>query len=238
MPGALTVTAGTSLTIATLPTASTIAFGQTLASSLFTGGTATYNGNPVAGTFAWTTPTTAPPGVRNSYHVTFTPTTNPGSYNTATALVSVTVLPATPTIATPPTASPISLGQTLAASTLSPGTVTFEGNTVSGTFTWTTPTFAPTPAGTYSESVTFTPNDTTDYNTVTGFASITVNSKTTPTVTTWPTASGLTYGQALFPASTLTPSTTTGPPVASVAGTFTWANSATVPGAGNRLRRA
>ena len=231
VPGALTVTAGASLTIATLPTASTIAFGQTLASSLLTGGTATYNSNPVTGTFTWTTSTTAPPGGTNSYSVTFTPTTNPGSYNTATALVSVTVLPATPTIATPPTAAPISVGQQLSASLLTGGTVTFEGNTVTGTFTWTTPTFAPTPAGTYSESVTFTPNDTTDYNTVTGTASITVNSKTTPTVTVWPTAGAITYGQTLA-SSTLSPVTAAVPGNASVAGTFTWTTPATAPGAG------
>ncbi len=232
VPGALTVTQGTSLTIATLPTASTIAFGQTLASSLLTGGTATYNGStPVAGTFAWTTSTTAPPGGTNSYSVTFTPTTNPGSYTSATALVSVQVLPATPVVTTPPTATPLSLGQTLASSTLSGGVVTFQGNTVTGTFTWTTPTFTPTGAGTFSESVTFTPTDTTDYNTVTATASVVVNNKTTPTITAWPAASGITYGQTLA-SSTLNPVTAVVPTNASVAGTFTWSSPTTAPGAG------
>ena len=45
-------------------------------------------------------------------------------------------------------------------------------------FAWTTPTTAPG-AGTPSQSVTFTPTDTTDYSTVTGTVSVTVN-KATP----------------------------------------------------------
>ena len=45
---------------------------------------------------------------------------------------------------------------------------------VSGMFAWTTPTIVPS-AGTPSESVTFTPTDTTDYNAVTGSVNLTVN---------------------------------------------------------------
>ena len=44
-------------TVTAWPTAGAINFGQTLTASTLTGGTATFNGNPVAGTFAWTTPT-------------------------------------------------------------------------------------------------------------------------------------------------------------------------------------
>ena len=57
----------------------------------------------------------------------------------------------------------ITYGQTLASSTLTGGTASIPA----GSFTWTTPTTAPG-AGTASQSVTFTPTDTTDYNTVTG----------------------------------------------------------------------
>ena len=105
---------------------------------------------------------------------------------------------ATPTIGTAPTASAISVGQTLAASTLTGGSATNPngGAAVPGTFAWTTPTTAP-PAGTASYSVTFTPTDTTDYNTTTITVSVTVNSKTTPTMTAWPTASAIIYGQTL-----------------------------------------
>ena len=120
------VTAGTSLTIATLPTASNITYGQTLASSVLTGGTATFNGTVVPGTFAWTTPATAPPGGTNSYSVTFTASSS-SNYNTPTAMVSVTVLKADPTIATLPTAAAISVGQALSASGFTGGTATFNG---------------------------------------------------------------------------------------------------------------
>ena len=51
----VTVNNKTTPTITTLPTAGAITYGQTLASSVLTGGAGS-----VAGTFAWTTPTTAP----------------------------------------------------------------------------------------------------------------------------------------------------------------------------------
>ena len=102
----------------------------------------------------------------------------------------MTVNKATPTVTAWPTAGAITYGQTLASSTLTGGTAS-----VAGTFSWTTPTTAPR-SGATSESVTFTPTDTTDYNTVTGSVTVTVN-KTTPTVTAWPTAGAITYGQTL-----------------------------------------
>jgi O-glycosyl hydrolase len=117
-----------------------------------------------------------------------------------------------------PAASAITYGSTLASSTLSGGSAS-----VSGTFSWTTPTTAPG-AGSASEGVTFTPSDTTDYNAVTGAVSVTVN-KATPMVSAWPTASAINYGQTLS-SSTLTGGT------ASVGGTFAWTNSSTEPNAG------
>ncbi|MDR3664119.1 MAG: hypothetical protein P4L86_27660, partial [Mycobacterium sp.] len=213
--GAVTVTVNnkTTPTVTAWPTASAIYYGQTLASSLLTGGTGS-----VAGTFSWSTPTTAPPAGTASYNVTFTPNDST-NYNTVTGSVSVKVNKATPTVSAWPTAGAIAVGQTLASSALTGGTAS-----VAGTFTWTTPTTVPG-AGTSSESVTFTPNDTTDYNTVTSTVAVTVNNKTTPTVTAWPTASGITYGQTLA-SSLLTGGT------ASVAGTFAWTTSTTAPGAG------
>ena len=231
VPGIMQVTAGTSLTIETLPTASNITYGQTLVSSVLTGGTAFFNGTSVTGTFAWAAPTTAPPGGTNSYSVTFTANSS-SNYNIPTAMVSVTVLKADPAIATTlPTAAAISVGQALSASGFTGGSATFNGTNVPGQFAWTTPTFAPTPAGSYPESVTFTPTDTTDYNTVTGTVTVQVNNKTTPTVTVWPTAAGITYGQTLA-SSALNPVTAAAPTNASVVGTFTWSTPTTVPGAG------
>lgn len=76
-------------TVSAWPTASSITYGQTLASSTLTGGTAS-----TPGTFAWTTPSTAPSVGTGSEGVTFTPTDST-DYNTVTGSVTVTV--ATPT---------------------------------------------------------------------------------------------------------------------------------------------
>jgi autotransporter-associated beta strand protein len=70
----------------TPPTASDITDGQSLASSILTGGTA----NPSAGSFAFTTPSYKPAVGTSSQSVTFTPT-DTANYNAATTSVSVTV---------------------------------------------------------------------------------------------------------------------------------------------------
>ncbi len=204
----------TTPSITAWPTAGAIVYGQTLASSTLTGGTASVNG-----TFAWTASTTAPTAGMQSESVTFTPA-DTTAYTTVTGAVTVTVGKATPTVSTWPTASALAFGQTLASSTLSGG-----AGSVSGAFAWTTPATAPG-VGTASESVTFTPSDSTDYNAVTGSASVTV-SAASPTVSSWPAASAMTYGQ------TLASSTLTGG-AASVAGTFAWSVPATVPNAGSQ----
>jgi hypothetical protein len=152
-------------TITTPPTASPITYGQTLASSTLSGGAAL-----VPGSFAFTTPSTAPGTGTSSQSVTFTPT-DTANYNNATTSASVTVGKATPTITTAPTATPINYGQTLASSTLSGGVAS-----VPGSFAFTTPSSAPN-AGTASQSVTFTPTDTANYNNATTSASVTVNQR-------------------------------------------------------------
>jgi hypothetical protein len=70
----------------TPPTASDITDGQSLASSILTGGTA----NPSAGSFAFTTPSYKPAVGTSSQSMTFTPT-DTANYNAATTSVSVTV---------------------------------------------------------------------------------------------------------------------------------------------------
>ena len=74
------------------PTAGSITYGQTLADSKLSGGTAS-----VAGSFAWTTPATAPGLGSTSESVTFTPT-DTADYNDATASVLINVQKATPVI--------------------------------------------------------------------------------------------------------------------------------------------
>ncbi len=87
--GTFTTLDKTTPNITSAPTASAITYGQTLASSILTGGTA-----DVPGAFAFTTPATAPNAGNGSQSVTFTPT-DTESYNTSTTNVSVTVNPAT-----------------------------------------------------------------------------------------------------------------------------------------------
>jgi hypothetical protein len=196
-------------TISLWPTASSIVYGQILFSSALTGGTAS-----VAGTFAWTTPSTGPAVGTGSQSVTFIPT-DTVAYALVTGSTSITTAKATPTVSVWPTASSIIHGQTLASSTLTGG----AGSTT-GTFAWTTSSTAPT-TGSTSQSITFTPTDTVNYNNAVGSTSITT-AKATPTVSVWSTASSIITGQTLA-SSTLTGGT------ASVAGVFAWTTPSTVP---------
>jgi hypothetical protein len=75
------------------PIASAITAGQTLGTSILSGGAVS-----VDGTFAWTTPSTVPAVGTASYGVTFTPT-DTVNYSTAATTVSLTVNPAGSTFA-------------------------------------------------------------------------------------------------------------------------------------------
>jgi hypothetical protein len=207
-------TVKTTPTLTTAPTASAITSGQTLASSTLSGGAAS-----VAGTFAFTTPTTAPSVGTASQGVTFTPT-DTTLYNTFTTTVSVTVNKANSSITTAPTASAITFGQALSASALTGGV----GSPAGGSFAFTSPSIVPSAAGTASYSVTYTPTDTANYNTSTTTVSVTVD-KATPTLTTAPTATSIALGQ------TLASSTLSGG-AASVAGAFAFTTPSTAPSAG------
>jgi len=75
----------------------------------------------------------------------------------------------TPTLTVAPSASAITVGQALSASTLTGGSAS-----VAGDFAWTAPSTEPA-VGTPSYEVTFTPTDTVNYNTFTTTVSVTVN---------------------------------------------------------------
>jgi hypothetical protein len=94
---------------------------------------------------------------------------------------------ATPTISVAPTASNITIGQTLANSTLSGGNAS-----VNGAFAFTTPATAPA-LGISSQGVTFTPTDSTNYTAQTTSANVGVLCLA-PTLTraTLPVAGGFT----------------------------------------------
>jgi hypothetical protein len=79
-----------------------------------------------------------------------------------------TIRKATPRIDSLPTATIIAYGQALSSSGLSGGAAS-----VQGTFTWTSPSTAPT-VGISSQSVTFTPTDSANYETVTTLVSVAV----------------------------------------------------------------
>ena len=155
-------------TINASPTATPITFGQTLADSTLSGGAAS-----VAGTFAFTTPATAPSAGTANQSVTFTPT-DTVHYENVAFNVSVTVNKITPTILTPPISSTIVEGQSLAQATLSGGSAS-----VPGTFAFTTPATTPG-VGSASHSVTFTPTDSASYATVTLSVNVTVLANVPP----------------------------------------------------------
>jgi len=198
-------------TVSTWPTAAAITYGQTLASATLSGGAAS-----VTGTFAYATPAIAPSAGTAAQQVRFTP--DNANYETVTGTVDVTVNKATPTFDPLPTPSALTYGQTLGESTLTGATPSTPG-----TFAWPDPNTVPE-VGTSSQQVTFTPADDANYNTVTVLVLLTVN-KVTPMVTEWPTAAALVYGQ------TLMDSALSGG-AASVAGSFAWAEPATVPTVG------
>jgi O-glycosyl hydrolase len=181
--GSVTVTVNQATpTVTAWPTASAITLGGRLSQSTLTGGTASANGTTVSGTFAFTTPGATPSVGTDTENVIFKPT-DTTDYTTVTGSVSVTVNKATPTISTLPTASAIAVGQTLASSTLSGGVASVNGTPISGSFAWTTPSTAPS-HGTPSESVTFTPTNTTNYTTVTGSVSVSVTVTANPSSVT------------------------------------------------------
>jgi hypothetical protein len=88
----VTVEKGTPV-IGTPPIASDLTSGQTLLASMLSGGSATYGGVAVPGTFAWAAPSIEPPLNSSSQLVTFTPTDN-ANYQVVTFSINVTVNPA------------------------------------------------------------------------------------------------------------------------------------------------
>ena len=90
-----------------------------------------------------------------------------GAY-TGTKGATFTILKATPSV-TWPSASAITLGQALSASTLSGGT-----HSVPGSFVFTTPAFVPLVTGPYTAAVTFAPTDSANYDSVGGTVEVQV----------------------------------------------------------------
>jgi alpha-tubulin suppressor-like RCC1 family protein len=198
-------------TILSIPYRSGITYGESLASYPLLGGTAS-----VPGTFAFENPGTIPNAGESLHNLVFTPT-DTEHYQPVTVSMKVKVDKANPLLVALPAVTRAIHGQTLAEATLANGITS-----VSGTFTFTST--APVSAGTTRQTVTFTPDDTTNYNALTAELDVTVV-PATPSVLTSPTATPIAAGQ------TLNSSTLSGGE-ASVEGTFTWENSNTAPDTG------
>jgi hypothetical protein len=156
--------------IGSWPTASAISYGQSLVSSTLSGGSATFGGSSLPGTFAFTTPSTTPTAGTYSASVTFTPTDST-DFNTVTNTINVTVNQVTPTVswATP---GAITYGTALSSLQLN------ATASVPGSFVYNPPAGTVLNAGSVSLSVTFTPTDSTDYITQTSSVILTINAAT------------------------------------------------------------
>ncbi len=200
--------------ITTAPTAATIVYGQSLSESELTGGEAS-----VEGSFAWENPDTKPVAGTQSYNVVFTPEQS-GIYATSTKLVSLRVEKATPVVTTWPTATDITIAQSLNDSELKGGEANVEGE-----FTWKNGAENRLHQGTYERTVVFTPADA-NYNSVEGTVSVTVIN-VLARIEEYPVAvaENAVYGIKLSEVTLQGGS-------ASVAGSFAWANPDSVAQAG------
>jgi hypothetical protein len=131
--GSVAVTKGAPPTITTAPAASAITYGQTLVSSTLSGGVAS-----VAGSFAWTTPSTAPSGGAQPESYTFTPT-DTTDYSSVTQTVSLQVNKATLTV----TASSTTVAFGSAIPTITPSYSGFQNGDTAAVLT-TAPTCSTT----------------------------------------------------------------------------------------------
>jgi hypothetical protein len=143
------------------PTASAITYGQTLAASALSGGTAT-----PAGSFAWTPPATAPGAGTALQSVIYMPT-DTTDFNSATGSVSLVVTKGTPIITwTNPSSimcnTPLSCNQLNATAS------------VPGSFAYTPTNGTVLNTGTNTLWMIFTPTDMADYSSVTDSVSLVV----------------------------------------------------------------
>ena len=198
------------------PMPSYISYGQTLADSTLSGGSA-----DVPGTFAWQDPSVAPSVTDSNlteYNVIFTPT-DTVTYRTVVIKLTIIVYQAVPTVTELPSASDLVYGHTLANSGLTGGAAN-----VPGSFAWSDSSTMPlaTSGGTPSTyPIVFTPADTVNYTAATAEVPVYV-AKANSVIAEIPVTSAITYGQ------TLANSTLTGGS-GSVPGTFSWSDPTIAP---------
>ncbi len=137
------------------------------------------SGNSLAGTWSWKEADVVPTVDNDGYVAVFTPE-DTVHYQSVEKTISVNVSKAIPYIKTAPTATAITYGEALSASTLKDAVVWYsesDEKAVEGTFTWkeaaTKPTVADSDKTEYD--VVFTPTDEENYNTVETKITLTVN---------------------------------------------------------------
>jgi hypothetical protein len=225
----LGTTASASLTVdrdtpsITWPNPAAITYGTALGATQLNA-TATYNGQPVAGTFTYplAVGTILHGGSSQTLSAVFTPNDS-ATFTDATAVATIDVNPATPAI-TWANPADITYGTALGAAQLN------ATSSTPGTFTYTPAAGTVLDVGaTQTLTATFTPATGADFSTATWAATINVG-KATPTIT-WPPPAPIVLGTFL--------GTTQLSATASVPGTFTYSPSkGTLPGVGSHTLSA
>jgi len=158
----------------TWPLPSAITYGTPLSATQLDATATGVGGTSLAGTYSYTPATGAVlQAGAQTLSVTFTPN-DTTDYTTATATVPLTVNQATPSV-TWATPSAITYGTPLSGTQLDAGVTGVGGTPLGGSFSYTPATGAVLQAGAQTLSVTFTPNDTTDYTAATVTVPLTVN---------------------------------------------------------------
>ena len=155
----------------TMPTASTITYGEPLNESILSGGLVTINGEAVGGEFRFYDGNYGAGPEYETVMVLFVPDSE--DLYTFAGQIDVTVEKATPTVSTAPGASSITYGRSLEASEITGGEMIWISMSVPGTFAFTYDSEVPD-AGTYQADVTFTPEADYLFNSVELTVDITV----------------------------------------------------------------
>jgi len=200
--------------VATWPSIGALVYPQPLSALTLGGGSAS-----VPGTFDFANPGIVPNA--GAFHATlvFTPS-DLGSYDPVYGVASLFVPQASSGVSAWPTATGITYGESLSASTLHDGVAS-----AGGAFVFDRPDFKPG-AGVYTAAVTFAPADAANYASASNTVDVEVYPAAT-TVTTPPTATAIALGQRLSASLLLGGQAAAG--TTPVAGTFAFAQPLTLP---------
>ena len=158
-------------TIVSAPNNPTAVYGTKNEDITLTGGSASYEGETITGTFKLNNPSTILDAGNNLTTCTFYPD-DPAYEQVTNVAITVIITKGTLTVDTLPTASSVTVGETLAQSTLSSGVVKYGDTTVAGTWAWTDDTTVVSASGSFE--ATFTPTTGAgNYNTLTANVSVT-----------------------------------------------------------------